>query len=135
LANCGSLASWFSERSKDPSENLQKVALFPLIPKYGGDGAHVQLKCKEGEVTFARLFRNNGKYEMVIFSGDFIDVPLERLKETCWQWPHAYAKINITPTDLIDAYFSNHCHVVYGNYINELLKVCDLLDIAVKHLK
>ena len=41
----------------------------------------------------------------------------------------AFIKINVTPEQLIDIYGSNHAHAVAGNVVNELIKVCDMLDI------
>jgi len=132
LCNCGALATWFAAQAEDPNENLKRVTLCPIIPKYAGKGAHVRFLCSSGEVTFARLMRSSGRYQMVIFKGEFVEVPLARLQETCPQWPHAYAKINIGPQELFDIYDSNHCHAVYGDYLEEIVKFCKILNIDVQ---
>jgi len=134
LCNCGALPTWFAGKSWSSSDNLKKVSLYPIIPKYGGEGAHIQFECVPGEVTFARLTRDKGEYQMTVFKGEFVEFPLSKLKETCWQWPHAFARINIEPSKLFDLYDSNHCHVVYGDYLAELVKLCYLLDIEIKIL-
>jgi len=129
FCNCGAMATWFAARSKNPTENLRKVTLLPTIPKYKAGGAHLQFVCQGGEVTFARLARNNGQYEMILFKGELVEFPIEKLRETCWQWPHAFARIDIPAEQLIDLYDSNHCHIVYGDYTREMVKVCEMLDI------
>lgn len=130
LCNCGALATWFAAQSDAPTDNLKNVTLYPTIPKYKAGGAHLQFGCKAGEVTFARLTRNNGQYEMIIFQGEFVEFPLEKLKETAWRWPHAYARIDASPEQLIDLYDSNHCHVIYGDYTREMVKVCKMLNVT-----
>jgi len=129
FCNCGAMPTWFAARSEKRSENLKNVILCPTIPKYKAGGAHVKFVCKGGEVTFARLSRNNSQYEMIIFKGELVELPPEKTKETCWQWPHGFAKINIPPEQLIDLYDSNHCHIVYGDYTREMVKVCEMLNI------
>jgi L-fucose isomerase len=66
---------------------------------------------------------------MVIFPVEVRTFPEEKMKETSNEWPQAFIKINVTPEQLIDIYGSNHAHAVAGNVVNELIKVCDMLDI------
>ncbi|GAJ06598.1 unnamed protein product, partial [marine sediment metagenome] len=130
FCNCGAQSTWFAERSENHVDNLKKVTLYPVIPKYKAKGAHLQYQCKEGEITFARLGRDGkGQYEMAILRGEFVEFPMEKLRETCWEWPHAYAKIDIPPDKLIDVWPANHFHAVSGNYIAELMKICEILKI------
>jgi L-fucose isomerase len=123
------MASWYADRSDDPGENLKKVRLYPTIPKYAGGGAHVQFVCKKGPVTLARLTRTLDRYRMVIGRAEFQSQPREKLHETVWEWPHAFARLDTSPEDLVDRLDSNHLHAVEGDYVEELLKICDLLDI------
>jgi len=130
FANCGAMSTWYSARSNDPRENLKKVRIEPAPCQYFlAGGANIQFICKEGDVTCARLLRRNGEYLMMIMRGKFVEMPLEKLRQTTWQWPHAFVKINVEPENLIKKYGSNHVHAVTGDYVNELIEVCNLLDI------
>jgi L-fucose isomerase len=129
FCNCGGMSSWYAERAEDPKQNLKKVHLYPTISKYAGGGAHVQFVCKEGEMTLARLSRSLNQYEMLITKGTFKRYPLEKLKETAWEWPHAFAQLDIESDKLIEKMNSNHLHAVEGDYVPELERVCEMLEI------
>lgn len=129
FCNCGAQATWLANRSANADENLAKVSLYPTISKYRAGGAHLQFVAAPGQVTFARLFRTPERYEMAIFRGELVSMPLEVLKRTCWEWPHAFAQIPIEPENLFGSYHANHTHFVYGDWQSELVKLCDLLGI------
>ncbi|MHC4798449.1 MAG: L-fucose/L-arabinose isomerase family protein, partial [Planctomycetota bacterium] len=78
--NCGAQPSWYAARSDDPAENLAKVFMEPVIPKYGGNGAHFPYVCKEGEITMARMSRVDGRYRMFVARGEFVDFPADKMK-------------------------------------------------------
>ncbi len=128
--NCGSQATWYAARSDNYKENLKKVTFYPQIPYYfKAGGATVHYLAKEGEVTMARLARRNGKYWMAIMKGEFVELAEEKMKETSGEWPHAFVKLDIDPAELISRYSSNHSHAVYGDYVDELVQVCEMLDV------
>ncbi|MGE4282980.1 MAG: L-fucose/L-arabinose isomerase family protein [Clostridia bacterium] len=129
FCNCGASASWYANRSDNPEENLKEVSLYPLIPKYGGKGCHVQYISREGEMTLGRLTHSGDKYKMLIFKGECKKFPPEKLEQTCPNWPHSFIKVDTDPYKLIEKYESNHVHAIYGDYIDELIKTCELLDI------
>jgi L-fucose isomerase len=130
FCNCGAMATWYAERSDDPATNLKSVHLCPIIPKYGGQGCHVQFIAREGEVTLGRLSRVMDRYKFTLFRGEVRRYPEEKLKETCPVWPHAFVRVKMDPDSLIDRYDSHHVHGVYGDHIAELRKFCDLKGIA-----
>ena len=107
--NCGALPSWYAARSDDPAENLAKVFLEPVIPKYGGGGAHFAYVCREGEITVARMSRVDGKYHMFIARGEFVDFPREKMAETCSAWPHGYIRLDIRPKDFLEVFQCEPC--------------------------
>lgn len=129
FCNCGAMATWYSKRSDDPKENLKHVNLCPIIPKYGGKGCHVQYIACEGEMTFARFTRTLDKYKLTMFTGKIKEFPQEKLEETCPVWPHGFVEVSADPEQLVERYESNHIHGVYGNYIDELKKFCELKNI------
>ena len=93
--NCGAQPSWYAARSDDPGENLARVFLEAVISKYAGGGAHFPYVCKEGEITLARLSRENNRYRMFLARGEFIAQPRAKLAQTCPSWPHGFVKMNI----------------------------------------
>jgi L-fucose isomerase len=130
LCNCGAMSTWYTKQSDDPSENMAEVTLMPVIEKYGGNGCHVRYIAGEGQMTFARLYRQAGQYHMTIFTGETKEFPVEKLDETCPAWPHLFVKLSVSADELIPNLGSNHIHAVAGDYVSELLKFCDLKGIV-----
>jgi L-fucose/D-arabinose isomerase len=127
--NCGAQPSWYAARSDNPDENLALVQLEPVIPKYGGGGAHFSYVCKSGEITLARLTRVNGEYRMFIALAEFVDFPREKMAETCSVWPHGFVRMNAEPDDLINMYNTNHAHVIPGDHRRALQYYCAFMGI------
>jgi L-fucose isomerase len=130
LCNCGAMSTWYTRMSDDPAENLKEVSLTPVIEKYGGNGCHVKYVGGESMMTFARLFRKDGKFHMTIFTGETKEFPVEKLDETCPAWPHLFAKLSVPAEELIPYLGSNHIHCVAGDYVAELIKFCELKNIV-----
>lgn len=129
--NCGAQPSWYAARSNDPAENLRLVNLEPVISKYGGGGAHFSYVCGSGEITLARLTRVKGEYRMFVSLAEFVDFPREKMVETCSAWPHGYLRMKADPADLINAYHTNHAHVVPGDHRRALQYYCEFMGIPV----
>lgn len=130
FSNCGSQSTYYAARSEDYKKNLEKVQFFAQTPEfYPAGGATVRYMACEGDLTCARLFRRNGKYVMVIFPAQCVTFPEEKMNETSPEWPQVFVKLNFKPEELIDIYGSNHAHAVAGNQVDELVKVCEMLDI------
>ena len=129
--NCGAQPSWYAARSEVPEENLVEVSLEPVIPKYGGGGAHFPYVCREGEITVARLSRVDGRYRMFLARGEFVDYPREKMAETCAAWPHGYVRMNISPEELIPVFNTNHAHVIPGDHREALAMWCEFMGIPV----
>lgn len=129
--NCGAQPSWYAARSVKPEENLARVHLEPVIPKYGGGGAHFPYVCKAGEITLARLTRVDGSYRLFAARGEFVDFPREKMAETCASWPHGYIAMDIDPHDFVDVFNTNHAHVVPGNHLQTLVTWGELMGVPV----
>jgi len=130
FCNCGAMATWYTRQSDDPAENLKKVSLVPVIEKYGGSGCHVRYIAGESLMTFARLYRKAGQFHMTIFRGENREYPIEKLDETCPFWPHLFVKLSSPAEELIPRLGSNHIHGVAGDYVNALVKFCELKNIV-----
>jgi len=136
LCNSGTHPTYFAGRSYDPDINLAKVELYPQGLYFPAGGASVRHFAAPGEVTLARLARKNGKYWLAIVPGELIELPEEeaerKAREVQVNWPHAFAKLKVSPDELLAEYDSNHIHGVYGNYVEELVWVAKMLDIPYK---
>jgi L-fucose isomerase len=99
-------------------------ARFYLIPAHSG------------KATFARLTRPNGKYWLAILLCEFVQYHAEKnmslMKQTDLAWPHAFTRFACSADEFIATYASNHIHAVYGDWVEELRTVADLLDIEAR---
>jgi L-fucose isomerase len=135
LVNSGEHAPWFAKRSAIWKENWSEVRLMPAMDFYfRGGGASVQFYAAAApEVTFARLTRKQGNYRMHMFTGSFEDygqAKNEELgKQTDATWPHVWAKFDCSVEELAQSYASNHIHAVTGNYLGELVALCNTLGV------
>ncbi len=133
LCNSGQHATWFAARSDDPTENLRSVHLYPEGFYFPAGGASVHHLAAEGDFTFARLTRLDGRYRMQVLRGSFVrydDAENERLmRASTFEWPHAFTRFDADAGELLERYGSNHIHAVPGDYVQELRHVCDLLSI------
>ncbi|BBL78257.1 L-fucose isomerase [Rubrobacter xylanophilus] len=133
LVNSGQHATWFAERSDDPAENLRRVHLYPEGFYFPAGGASVHHLAAPGEFTFARLTRKEGRYRMHVLKGSFerYDAATneELMRQSTYEWPHAFARFEAEADEVLSRYGSNHIHAVPGDRIQELRAVCELLDI------
>src|SRR5918997_1598274 len=72
LCNSGQHATWFAARSEDPAENMRHVHLYPEEFFFPAGGAAVHHLAAEGDFTFARLTRREGRYRMHVMRGAFV---------------------------------------------------------------
>jgi L-fucose isomerase len=123
LANCGSMASWFSKLSDTPQTNLKEVFLQPHGFGEAG-GAATQFVAAAGTFTYARLYRNNGDYRMAILKGNTVKKPREALKAYSWYRPTSFVEMDIDYRKFMREYGSNHIHCVRGDFTEELIEFC-----------
>lgn len=133
LCNSGTHPTYFAGRSYDPDDNLPKVEFYPQGFYFPAGGASVRHIAAPGKVTLARLARRNGQYWLAILPGEFIDLPREeaerRAAATQVEWPHAFARLEVAPEELLSEYDSNHIHAVYGDWVEELILVAKMLHV------
>jgi L-fucose isomerase len=133
LANSGQHATWFAERSSDPAENLRRVHLFPEVFFFPAGGASVHHIAAPGDMTFARLSRQNGSYRVQVTRGAFErydDATNEMLaRQSTYEWPHAFARFEADADSFLSRFGANHIHAIPGDHVRELASVADLLNI------
>jgi len=123
LVNCGSMPTGLAKSRKDVDLGMQ----YEYLSKAGG--ATTVFCCKSGRVTLARLARIKGQYVMQIAAGEAIEYPKEKFKEARGKWPHSFVKLDGDLHKFLQNCRSNHHHMVYGDIKEELLAVCDILNI------
>jgi L-fucose/D-arabinose isomerase len=133
LCNSGQHATWFAARSDDPAQNMRRVHLYPEVFFFPAGGASVHHLAAEGDFTFARLTRLDGHYRMQVMRGAlerYDDETNEDLmKQSTYEWPHAFARMEAEAGEILDRYGSNHIHAIPGDHVETLKVVCKLLDI------
>jgi L-fucose isomerase len=133
LCNSGQHATWFAARSDDPAENMRHVHLYPEVFFFPAGGASVHHLAAEGDFTFARLTRRNGRYRMHVMRGAFEryddETNEDLMNQSTYEWPHAFARMEAEAGEILDRYGSNHIHAVPGDHVETLRVVCKLLDV------
>ncbi|OEV04942.1 L-fucose/L-arabinose isomerase family protein [Streptomyces oceani] len=133
LCNSGQHATWYAARSSDPAENLRHVNLYPEDFYFPAGGASVHHLAAPGEMTFARLTRQDSEYRMHVMRGGFRTYDeatnKQMMEASSWMWPHAFASLNCTAEEFLSRFGSNHIHAVPGDYVAELRAVCRQLGI------
>lgn len=126
LANCGAISSAFFANKDDPT-GLNQLRIVPHVFGNGGGGALPGV-ILPAQVTLARLCRKDGKYWMAIILGKTIKINPEDLAKTTSAFPQAYVKAN-TDNEFLQRFGSNHIHIVYGDYTQELIFFCKQIGI------
>ena len=136
LANSGTHATFFAGRSHDPVVNLRRVTFFPEVSYYPAGGASVQHFAAPGQITLARLARRQGRYWLAIVPAMFVEFPeaVARAKAatTTPEWPCAFARLRVSPSEFLASYPCNHIHGVYGDWTSELLNAAHILGIEAR---
>jgi L-fucose isomerase len=125
MCNCGSQPTDFASSRKDVTWVTEGLREFDWVmggacPRYVG---------KPGRLTTARLSRVKGRYVMLIATGTALEMPLEKIKETNSQQPHVFVKLDCPQDRFVESLRSNHIHVAQGDWKEELLVTCKVLDI------
>lgn len=123
IVNCGSMPSLMSGNRKE----VDLACQYDYLSAAGG--ATTVFSVKDSPVTAARLFRVKGNLGMVVFSGNTVKQPKERLKESRERWPQAFVKFDCNAEELVQNFRSNHMHLCFGNYLNIIKEFCSLKEI------
>jgi L-fucose isomerase len=138
LCNSGQHATWYAARSEDPAENLARVHFYPEVFYFPAGGASVHHLAAPGEATFARLTRHDYKYRMQVVRGEFVhysdEVNQALMRQSTFEWPHAFARLQVGSSEFLSRFGANHIHAVPGHVVAELEAVCTFLGITFEAL-
>ncbi|MCZ7545447.1 MAG: hypothetical protein M5R40_18865 [Anaerolineae bacterium] len=71
-----------------------------------------------------------GRYVMHITPGEAIEGRQEWLEECGYpMWPHAFLRLDGDLDAFVQNLRSEYIHMIYGDLTDDLLAVCDLLDV------
>ncbi|MBV8933552.1 MAG: L-fucose/L-arabinose isomerase family protein [Kutzneria sp.] len=134
LCNSGQHATWYAARSDDPAENLAKVHLYPEVFFFPAGGASVHHLAAPGQMTLARLTRDDGQYRMQLMLGEFETYDEETnealMRQSTREWPHAFARLDARADTFLSRFGANHIHAVPGDRRAEMRAVAELLGIT-----
>jgi L-fucose/D-arabinose isomerase len=129
LCNCGGQAVHYARRSDDEAENLKSVDLVPVIPKYGGVGAHVSYLGAPGAMTFARIIHDDEQPALLAFTGEAVEARPEWVQKSCPAWPHIFADLKPDADEILTELHANHIHAVAGDWMDALELFADVVEI------
>jgi L-fucose isomerase len=125
LANCGAIPE---DMLREPDAPVLSGCTMcrHIFGKGGGGGFSGTLR--RGEVTIARLCVRNQKYWMAISKGISVDMLDEERSIIPRTFPSAMINTNFDGSFLKE-FGSNHLHIVFGDYTEEIMQLCSLLEI------
>ena len=120
LSNCGSQSTEFAKTKKDVEWVHEGLLEFEWkigcsCPRY---------VARPGRVTIARLGRIAGEYVMTILTGETVEVDGTQMSAVNPQHPKLFVKMDASADAFIDSVRCNHAHIVFGDYVDELLTAC-----------
>jgi L-fucose isomerase-like protein len=91
-------------------------------------------KVRTGEVTYGRFYNENGKFKLFLSHGEA--KPCPKWTELGWEeptpdFPAVLLKLEVPMQKYIENVPGQHIIMVYGDYIEKVKTVCNLLDIEV----
>ena len=124
VINCGAFATNLAGDYKRVRWLEQNRDLVPGE----GTGMTTFFTSKPGKITLARLGRIEGQYVMQISSGEAFDPGEEYIVSDVS--PHLFVRLDQSNPDIfIQNCRSNHQHWVYGDFKEELVQLCSILNI------
>ena len=130
LANCGAMATCFADPSLEEDKSLKRVELVPHSFGEAG-GASVQFTVpRDQKMTFARLYRQGGRYELAVLTGTTVEKDRGLQSATIRVRPLIFLEMNIDKQRFLQSFGSNHIHAVRGDLKQELAMFARLCDIG-----
>ena len=126
VSNCGSQPTRLAPAPREVHWVPHGFQEFPW--RIGGMAP--QYVCRPGRVTLARLGRLNGRYAMMVTSGEALPAARDQLRETFWEFsPHAFIRLDCSPHAFLANLLSNHISLAYGDLARRLEWACQALDV------
>jgi L-fucose/D-arabinose isomerase len=121
MRNCGASSAYWAGRSADPSVSLPRLSLAANL--HGRSGAALRYETPGGgAVTFARLFREQGRFGMMLGEGRILPEAEGSLYDD--PWPHTRLSLGVDPALLFKAMPVSHGTLTEGRLAAEIETAC-----------
>lgn len=95
-------------------------------------------EARPGSITWARAYLKNDELWMDVGKGEVVALP-EQVREKWWrgttrQWPFMAADLGVSRDTLMALYLSNHIAVAYGDILEEMAALSQMLGFRVRFL-
>jgi L-fucose isomerase len=128
LRNCGGASVYWAGRSLETKSSLSRVRLSANL--HGRSGAAVHFETPSGgDVTFARLFRVDGRFRMLLGEGCIRDAAEGSRYDD--PWPHTRLDLGIDPALLFRCIPCNHGSLTEGRLGAEIETACGFAGVPV----
>jgi hypothetical protein len=121
MRNCGASSVWWAGRSGDPATSLSKLRLAANLHGRSGAAVHYETPAG-GAVTFARLFREQGSFGMLVGEGRILPESEGRRYDD--PWPHTRLALDADPALLFQAMPVSHGTLTEGRLADEVRTAC-----------
>jgi L-fucose isomerase len=121
LRNCGGSSVYWAGRSADPARSLPGVSLRANLHGRSGAAVHYETPAG-GAVTFARLFREHGRFGMLFGEGRILAAAEGTRHDD--PWPHTRLSLGVDPSLLFRAIPCNHGTLAEGGLAREMETAC-----------
>ncbi len=128
LRNCGGSSVYWAARSVDPARSLPGVTLGANLHGRSGAAVHYETPAG-GPVTFARLFRQDGRFGMLLGEGT-VTAAAESTRYDD-PWPHTRLALGCDPALFFRAAPGNHGSLTEGALAREVEVACGYAGVPV----
>jgi L-fucose isomerase len=128
MRNCGGSSVYWAARSSDPERSLPDVTLGANLHGKSGAAVHYETPAG-GPVTFARLFRQDGRFGMLLGEGLVTAAGEGSRYED--PWPHTRLALGCDPALFFRAAPGNHGSLTEGALAREVEVACGYAGVPV----
>jgi L-fucose isomerase len=128
VRNCGGASVYWAGRSLEPERSLLRVRLAANLHGKSGAALHYETPAG-GEVTFARLFRQGGRFRMLLGEGLLREAAEGSRYDD--PWPHTRLDLGVDPALLFRYVPCNHGSLTEGRLGAEIETACGYAGVPV----
>jgi L-fucose isomerase len=125
VVNCGSQPTDFAIDPKDVWWEIESTHEF----YWKNGGTSPQHVTRSGNITLARMYREKGKYCMMIAPAETIYRDRETFRNFMWERPRSFVRLLCNRNEFLKSIRSNHIHAVFGDWTKELVEACHVLGV------
>ncbi|WP_456398083.1 fucose isomerase [Palaeococcus sp. (in: euryarchaeotes)] len=134
VANCGASSLYYARLSENPEENLRATLIQGQCQ--GKSGGALTYRTPPSQFTVARLIRIDGRYYLLYFLGEGVEISDEIEGKLKWgkQWPHTAVKNPLNKNTFLSVMGANHLSMVPGDFREEIKFIAKLWGVKAVNL-